>query len=609
MNCNENKENQTNEPNESEPEPEPEPVKINPIVYDPEILQKIQDMNYSTELISHLGISQADIDRRMKYYFSIPQPPQKSQAWLNQRTNYITASALENAVSPLWSGKRNDLLRNKVSRGSYNSFHGNEATRWGEKFEDVANAIYCYRQKTKVEEFGLIPHYKTHLLFCGASTDGISGRLINLEIKCPFSRRIKPGTVPHHYWKQMQLQMEVLDLEMTHFLECKFEEYATARDFWIDFDYPMNNPEKGIIIEMIRLDKTNLAGDPKTAYLYSPMHLCESQEALKKWEQDTIKQIITEGSQMIYIRSHYWVIPVCSCVNVARDREWFESKIPDMSAFWDDVEKYRDNGGIEQLNRDIEEHKKIKEREKMAAMGMGHTVDGTCLILDSSESSTGSSTEIEMKKEEGYVIESSSDEDEDEEEQPKDSKHTYIISSDSESESESQTKPDRKFETTATSYIISSSEDEEEEKEKEKEKEEEEEKEKRKIREPIKVEQKTNDYIISSSEDEAEASPVEKITLKLTKINLELTEKKRNSPQAIRDMGVKADDYVRKPTLILTPEHSECSSSLDMEYDGDIEDFSSGSDTDNDSPPLRPPSKKTYRKRKWHQKKQKTPPK
>jgi len=601
-------------------------ITINPIFYSDEILQKIQNMNYSTTLISDLGISQKDIDLRMKYYFSIPQPPQKSQEWLNQRTNYITASALENAVAPLWSGKRNDLLRNKVSRGTYNSFHGNEATRWGEKYEDVANAIYCYRQKTTVEEFGLIPHYKQNLKFCGASTDGISSRLINLEIKCPFSRRIRPGTVPHHYWKQMQLQMEVLDLEMTHFLECKFQEYASSRDFWIDFDYPMDNPEKGIIIEIIRLDQTNLAGEPKTAYLYSPIHLCESQQGLRKWEQDIIKNIVqNKESHMVYIRSHYWVISVCSCVNVARDREWFQSKIPDMTAFWNDVERYRENGGIEALNQDIEEQTKIKQLEKMEKHGIGRTIDGQCLILESESSQD--STPILIKEEEGYVIISSSEEEEDVNKDNKDKREIdegerLIISSDSENDtkndnhinisnqnknfdSNKKIKQD-KFLLDLTFKNSSSSQSDHSITE-------------TNLSNPpnLKPSKKVQlkiirskdgegkiSYEISDSEDEERATKVtrdlrmENISLKLTKINLQLTERKRTK-EAVEQMGVKVGEYDH-PTLIITPEHSTNDSSLeDLGYDGD----SSGSDTDNDSPPLRPPSQKVYKKRKWRNRK------
>ena len=561
-------------------------TEINTIEYDPAILDKIQEMNNSSDLIPHLGIKQEDIDKRMKYYFSIPQPAQKSQEWLNQRTNYITASALENAISPLWSAKRNELLRNKVSRGTYNNFHGNEATRWGEKFEDVANAVYCYRQNTTVEEFGLIPHYNKDLRFLAGSTDGISARLINLEIKCPFSRTIKPGIVPHHYWKQMQLQMEVLDLELSHFLECRFNEANSKEDFYVDYDHESwDNPERGIIIEVVRFDQTNLAGEPKTAYLYSPMHLCENKEALDKWETDNIDAIVADESQMVYIRSHYWFLEVCSCVNVARDREWFNSKIPEMQDFWNDVEKYRANGGLEKLNEDIEAAN-IKKKIEKGVPG----ADGICLILDSgSETSSSNSSSEVVKEENGYLI-VSSDEDEDEDENKEDSskRNDVIISSDEESENNKgnnkEKKPKKEQGVQKDRFDFSSESEKEGELEKDKDS---------IMSSDVNVNRNEKvSYVFSSSEDEdeEEGDIHDKIQVKLSKINLEISDRLHLEKQKKKG----GDTGPNRPTLILTPSHSTNSSSVDIDYEGDVE--SSGSDTDNDSPPLRPPSETKFRR-------------
>ena len=337
-------------------------LKMNRVNFDIKQLNKAQERNYSTKLVSNLNLDQNEIDQRFKYYFSIPQPAQKSQQWLDQRTNYITASAFGNAISPRWTSHRNELLKNKVSRGQYNSFKGNEATRWGEKYEDVANAIYCYREGVTVEEFGLIPH--PDFPFLGASTDGISSKLINLEIKCPFSRKIKPGEVKPIYWKQMQLQMAVLDLELSHFLECSFKEYPSEYDFWADFDYDgYDNKEKGIIIEYIDTQNTNLAGEPKTSYAYSPIELCENQDQMRIWYKQALNKMVSNPSQ-VYIRSHFWVLPVCSCVNVIRERDWFDAQIPKFVEFWDDVLQYREKGGMDQLVEDIEKNKPQKRKIK-----------------------------------------------------------------------------------------------------------------------------------------------------------------------------------------------------------------------------------------------------
>lgn len=387
---------------------------MNKVNFDRNQLEKAKDRNLSQRLVQNLNLTKAEVDRRFEYYFSIPQPPQKSQEWLNQRTNYITASAFENAIKPLWSSHRNELLKNKVSYGKYSPFKGNEATRWGEKYEDVANGIYCYRQNVTVEEFGLIPH--PDFPFLGASTDGISSKLINLEIKCPFSRKIKPGEVKPIYWKQMQLQMAVLDLELTHFLECTFQEYPSERDFWIDFDYDgYANQEKGIIIELVDHNVTNLIGEPKTTYQYSPIELCENEDQLRIWHKQAISKIISSKSQ-IYIRSHFWVLPVCSCVNVIRDREWFESQVSKFTAFWKDVEAYRTNGGFEKLEQDIDEHKpKRSVGEKIRIESPGRS---SLKLDDSNElphgyimsSSDEDLSDHEGKKKSSCLIDSSDDE-------------------------------------------------------------------------------------------------------------------------------------------------------------------------------------------------------
>ena len=327
---------------------------MNEITVDQQILQKAIQKNYSSELISSLNIPKNEIEQRFKYYYSIPQPAQKSQAWLDQRTNYITASAFGIALSPKGIVARNDLLKNKVSNGAYNTFFGNEATRWGEKYEDVCSEIYCYRNKVEVKDFGLIPHPKYP--FIGASTDGITSNLINLEIKSPFSRIIKPGEVKPEYWKQMQLQMDVLDLPLTHFLECSFEEYPNEHDFWIN---GLTNPEKGIIIEYVNLNINNNDGDPKTMYVYSPVNLCDNVESLKLWYKQNILKIVTSTDQ-IYIMTHYWMLKKYSCVNVIRDTQWFNEQIPKFMDFWNDVEYYRKNGGMDLLNKDLEELEKLK---------------------------------------------------------------------------------------------------------------------------------------------------------------------------------------------------------------------------------------------------------
>ena len=398
---------------------------MNPINVDSRILETAKKRNYSTKLIPTLNIPQAEIDKRIKYYYSIPQPPQKSQEWLDQRTNYITASSFGHAIAPKWSSHRNELMKNKVSKGEYNTFTGNEATRWGEKYEDVCCAIYCYRNDVEVMEFGMIPHQKYP--FLGASTDGITSKLINLEIKSPFSRKIKPGTVKPLYWQQMQLQMDVLDLNLSHFLECTFHEYPSERDFWLDFDHDdLAHPEKGIIVEVVNREIMNNSNEPKTMYIYSPISLCTNANGLRVWHKMTISKVISSSDQ-VYIRSHFWILAVYSCVNVARDKEWFNSQVDKFVEFWKEVDEYRNSGGLEQLQEDIIKYKPKPKRVRVESSpkiklrgdrsltfdddGIDDDLPPGYIMSSSDEEIERGTPHVEFEDGEGCLLDSSDDDD------------------------------------------------------------------------------------------------------------------------------------------------------------------------------------------------------
>jgi hypothetical protein len=66
----------------------------------------------------------------------------------------------------------------------------------------------------------------------GGSPDGITTDGILLEVKCPMSRRIVEGEIPHHYLAQVLLNMEVCNLDLAHFIE-----YAPGKS---DNDYIIN---------------------------------------------------------------------------------------------------------------------------------------------------------------------------------------------------------------------------------------------------------------------------------------------------------------------------------------------------------------------------------
>lgn len=141
---------------------------------------------------------------------------QKSEQWLQLRNTMLTASDAATAIGWNPYEKPKDLI---VKKCGHNKFTGNEATRWGERFEDEARDKYCDMTGEVSHEIGLAQHPKYPWL--GGSPDGIceSGRL--LEIKCPLRREIKKGEVPRHYLPQIQLLMDILDLEVCDFIQYK----------------------------------------------------------------------------------------------------------------------------------------------------------------------------------------------------------------------------------------------------------------------------------------------------------------------------------------------------------------------------------------------------
>lgn len=372
---------------------------------------------------------QDGIHPRIAELLAIPQPEQKSLAWLSQRQDYITASVFGASTGLLGPAALVTLLLDKISRGKLNPFGGNQATHWGEKYEPITNDLYCYRMRAKTYEFGMIAHPNKELNFLGASTDGIAirkdrkdrkdrdqkdrdrkdQRLTNIEIKSPFSRHIT-GIPKPEYWAQMQLQMEILNLDETHFIESKFREYDMP-EFWRIFDLQLyeiddtgndddeceglstreydaegealayseaehratvskrrskadplqgdqvlplrklKKEERGIMIEAIALDQQENDGSPKRVYISSPIELYKNEQKLRAWYDEKMREF-GESQTLVYLKSNGWIVERFSCVYVERDKIWFKNQIETVKHFWSDVLKYRDESrSLDQIAR------------------------------------------------------------------------------------------------------------------------------------------------------------------------------------------------------------------------------------------------------------------
>lgn len=140
---------------------------------------------------------------------------QRSEEWLALRGNMLTASDAATVLGFNPYEKVEGFILKKCGHGT---FHGNEATEHGNKYEDEARDMYCEQYNEVSHEIGIHPHpvYK----WLGGSPDGIteSGKLI--EIKCPLRRKITPE-VPVYYMPQIQLLLEILGLEEAVFIQYK----------------------------------------------------------------------------------------------------------------------------------------------------------------------------------------------------------------------------------------------------------------------------------------------------------------------------------------------------------------------------------------------------
>ena len=302
-----------------------------------EIIDKIKskyvNINYhcvyaTIESYLNVNLNQLEREQRcVKLLQKIPQFEQRSQEWYDLRKGMITASDIATVTSDNPYQKPITVLRKKC--GLDDKFTGNKFTEWGVKYEQIATMIYEIDYKTKVIEFGLIQH--PYISFLGASPDGITGDGVMLEIKCPYVRDLKPeiehGGVPHYYWIQVQIQLEVCNLEYCDFQQCKLYEYKDKEEYNEDnFD-----GYKGCVVNE-RLDNYKLK------YIYPPS-LTMSDSELEEW----LKQYEDEDKYFVT----WWKLTNMLYTRLPRDRQWFCEKLPVIESFWKDVLYYRRHGNDE----------------------------------------------------------------------------------------------------------------------------------------------------------------------------------------------------------------------------------------------------------------------
>lgn len=243
-------------------------------------------------------------------------------------------------------GTQREFFEKKVDPGSAVFDANMPPLVWGVKYEAVACMLYCKRNRTSVQDFGLLKH--PTIPHIGASPDGISADGIMVEIKCPW-RRVPDGTVPKQYMYQIQFQLDVCDLDECDYLEVKFAEYDDEAEFVDDVFtahvpadtgamYSANGNEKGVLIEYA-------VGDSRK-YEYNDVVSTANVEAALEWRDKTLAALPADADH-VYVT--YWRVDSLGIIRVYRDREFLEAKYPEIKAVWEKVVEYRADRGLYEL--------------------------------------------------------------------------------------------------------------------------------------------------------------------------------------------------------------------------------------------------------------------
>jgi hypothetical protein len=174
-----------------------------------------------------------------------------------------------------------------------------------------------------------------------------------LEIKCPSTRPVT-GEVPHTYWIQMQMQLEVAGLEVCHFWDNNFAEYQNAAAFESDAhdtDQGLNaaGKERGVLVEARVLGSS---GEETRDFAYRYAGIGLSHAELQAWVDKMLDEVEADPALEAH-KVTYWHLVNNELAVVKRDRGWFLDVLPRLRAVWGTILYYR-SVGVERLKYDID---------------------------------------------------------------------------------------------------------------------------------------------------------------------------------------------------------------------------------------------------------------
>ena len=303
-------------------------------ILDDEVYKSIRDktkLDFSNEIFKEYGRKHV-IDRKkkiksfvaqLKDLRKLPFYKQRSQEWYDARKNILTASDLEEAIGTNCL----KLAKKKAGKIIDNIVYSNiPPLKWGTMFEDMA--ARCYSQQRNdiiIYDFGLvIDESQDHF---GASPDGINEHGIMIEIKCPFSRKIKDGEIPKKYYMQIQGQLATCCLEECDYIECDFEKFDN------NDEYLSNVLSDCIVNHGIIAEYRNIANG-EFQYIYSDAYLTPSQVIANI--QKKVDNFQEDGVE--FIRFTCWNLKQMNIQRVIFDKEKWESTKTSIAKFWEKVE-------------------------------------------------------------------------------------------------------------------------------------------------------------------------------------------------------------------------------------------------------------------------------
>ncbi len=274
----------------------------------------------------NVALKRKIMSNKVTYLRSLKQPKQKSKDWFSMRKRMFTASSdICNILGKSeYGGTQKSVIDKKCGFGD--EFKGNLYTQHGTKYENIAIRIYESRQKTVVHELGLLSHPTIPRL--GASPDGITAEGKLLEIKVPYTR-ILTGDIKIGYFVQVQTQMEVCDIDLCDFFECKITEYANGLSYFADeFDGFIAPEPSDLNIINVPIDRRTSNGLEKgmigrtdiDEYFYPPFEMTSGQQYAwlkrKKKELSKCKR---------HMEIKFWKLQNSELNEIKRDKEWWES--------------------------------------------------------------------------------------------------------------------------------------------------------------------------------------------------------------------------------------------------------------------------------------------